>query len=140
MRSMLAVSVVLSSLVLITGCGGGGDDDSDEGPLMRPGENCMACHAFTVAGTVYPSASSAAGAGIAGVSVIVTDANGQETTLTTNTAGNFYTSARLAVPLRAVRLVRAGVTTAMGGAPGGACSTCHAQPPSGGAAGRVFAN
>lgn len=140
MRLMPAVSVALSSLVLIAGCGGGDDDDSSEGPLMRPGENCMACHAFTVAGTVYPSASSAAGSGISGVSVIVTDANGQDTTLTTNAAGNFYTSARLAVPLRAVRLVRSGVTTAMGGAPGGACSTCHAQPPSGGAPGRVFAN
>ena len=33
----------------------------DEGPLMRPGENCLSCHnrggtSFTVAGTVFPSA------------------------------------------------------------------------------------
>ncbi|MDH4062404.1 MAG: hypothetical protein OEU94_16470 [Aquincola sp.] len=139
MGSTPTISMILLSLLLIAGCGGG-DDESDEGPLMRPGENCMACHAFTVAGTAYPSASSPASAGIAGVSVIVTDANGQETTLTTNAAGNFYTSATLAMPLRAVRLVRAGVTTAMGGAPNGACASCHTQPPSGGAPGRVFAN
>jgi hypothetical protein len=121
---------------LLAACGGGGSNNAE----MRPGENCLACHSFSVAGTVFPTATSAANAGLDGVSVIITDANGAETTLTTNAVGNFYTGAALAQPLRSVRVVHGGATAAMVGTPTGACSTCHALPPSSGAPGRVYVN
>ncbi|MEI8030110.1 MAG: hypothetical protein WCH35_10075 [Comamonadaceae bacterium] len=127
--------------LLLSACGGG-----DEGnALMRPGEDCLAagCHSagsehqFTLAGTVFPSATAVASAGLANVTVVVQDAVGNVTTLTTNAAGNFFTNAGLALPLASVYLVRNGQRTDMGGAPRGACASCHILGSSRGA---VFAN
>lgn len=115
---------------LLSACGGGDDDGN---ALMKPGQDCLAagCHSpgsqrqFSVAGTVFPSAGSAASAGLAGVSVVVKDANGTEATLTTNAAGNFFSAAAMAFPLASVYLVRNGKRSNMGGAPQGACASCH---------------
>ena len=113
---------------------------------MRPGENCLGCHdgkhgeapAFTVAGTVFDSASSPADAGAANVTVIITDANSAELRLTTNAAGNFYTSKTLALPLKQVALERGANTAQMiSPPPNGGCSGCHNNPPASGAPGRI---
>jgi phosphatidate phosphatase APP1 len=92
-----------------------------------------------VAGTVFPNATAPASAGIAGVSVVVTDANNTKITLTSNVAGNFYTRQSLALPLQSVYLVRNGTRTEMGSAPNGSCasSACHKL---GSSLGAVYAN
>jgi hypothetical protein len=139
---------VLCAFSVLAGCGGHEDDDDDGGPLMRPGENCQSCHApggrarssFTVAGTVFPSATSGSQSGISGVTVLVVDANGSQLTLQSNASGNFYTSSALALPLRSASVVVNGHRRDMGAQPDGACASCHALPPSSGATGRVFAN
>lgn len=119
--------ILLMPLALLTACGGGEDH---EGATMRPGENCLAsgCHSgqFSVAGTVFATPNATASEGLANVTVLVTDANGVVDTLTSNAAGNFYSRAALALPLRSVAVVRDGVRTPMAGRPDGACASCHA--------------
>jgi hypothetical protein len=135
--------------------GSSGDTESDSefgfetGALMRPGEDCDFCHRagsqyataprWSLAGTVYPRADSAAGEGIAGVKVSITDEAGQELlSLTTNAAGNFYTAAPL--PDRyLVALEYQGQRIEMPCAPpSGGCAKCHRRPPNGFAPGRLF--
>jgi hypothetical protein len=87
------------------------------GPLMRPGQDCLACHQgglaprYTVAGT-WPAA---------GASVELRDAQNRLVTLTTNEVGNFYTAEALAFPLTATvdgSLMEDPV-------PHGDCNRCH---------------
>jgi hypothetical protein len=129
---------------LFAACGAASDE---EGPLMRPGENCLSCHdgtqheaeRYTVAGTVFGSATAATAAGVSGVTVIITDANHAEARLTTNAAGNFYTSQVFAAPYT-VAVERSGTRFTMAAAPSsGGCASCHSTPPTGGAPGRVYA-
>jgi len=136
----LALAILAGGLA----CGGEGDDTNNA--FMAPGQNCMACHKaggsaqeapFSVAGTVFASATADPGTGLAGVSVILTDANDVETTLVSNAAGNFFTGAALALPLKKAVVLRNGQRTEMAGAPEGACNRCHTQPPTGGASGRI---
>jgi hypothetical protein len=142
MRKTLILMMVIL-MTQLTACGGGGDDDGNA--LMKPGEDCLAggCHGagsnkpFTVAGTVFAARGAAASAGLANVSVVVTDANGVSTALTTNAAGNFYTGAAMAQPLASVYVLRGTTRTNMGGAPQGACASCHAA---GSGLGYVYAN
>jgi hypothetical protein len=130
-----AVAAVAAAL-LLAACGEG----EDEGPTMRPGSDCLSCHApgseagrFTAAGTVFAGGSSTAG--VAGAVVTIDPATGPTLTLTTNSVGNFYTSAPLTPPL-AISVSHGGQTNAMqGGASGGACGRCHA--PAATAAARV---
>ena len=140
----------LFALVCIASClaCGGHDDDDKNNELMAPGQNCMACHtpggsageaSFSVAGTVFGSATADTGSGLAGVSVVITDANQVDTTLTTNAAGNFFSRAPLALPLKKAAVVRNGQRTEMSSAPDGACNHCHNQPPAGNAPGRIHA-
>jgi hypothetical protein len=107
---------------------------------MSPGSNCMSCHdgsqatKFTVAGTVYGSATAGATAGVAGATVVITDANFVDTTLTTNSVGNFFTAKTIATPFT----VRVG-TLMMGSALSqGGCAACHTVPGLNAAPGRVF--
>ncbi len=143
-------TVLLLATITLLGafaCGGHDDDDKNN-ELMAPGQNCLSCHVsggaagdvpFTLAGTVFASASADTGSGLAGITVIVTDANQVETTLITNAAGNFFTRAALALPLKKAAVVRRGVRTDMGGVPEGGCNRCHTLPAAGGAGGRIYA-
>ena len=123
----------------------------DNGPLMRPGEDCMACHGesggslppgerrrhakdWTVAGTVFDQANPAAG--IEGAEIAITDANGFHFTLTSNEAGNFYVRNDVTLPLNAC--VSRNGTTVCQQSPvtSGSCNSCHGlavlgapQPP-----------
>ncbi len=128
----------LATLLLVSALACGGHDDDDKNnELMAPGQNCMACHGFTVAGTVFGTANADSGSGLAGVTVIITDANQVDTTLITNGAGNFFSGAALALPLKKAAVVRNGTRTEMGGVPAGDCNRCHTLPATGGAAGRI---
>jgi hypothetical protein len=130
----------LFGLVFVTAFGGltaacGGEDT---GPEMRPGENCLSHHAFSAAGTVFKSAASATSDGLAGAIVTIKDANAKQLSLTSNAVGNFYTLEPLAFPL-AIEVAAGGAVQKMRAAPNGGCNGCHAQPPAGGAPGRIHA-
>ena len=137
----MKILAVLAVIGLVSGLACGGHDDDDKNnALMAPGQNCRSCHgSFTVAGTVFGSATADTGSGLAGITVIITDANQVDTTLTTNAAGNFFTQNALALPLKKAAVVRNGQRTEMNGVPEGACNRCHTQPPVAGAGGRIFA-
>jgi len=146
---MRVLSLALAGLAL-TAC------TPSNGPLMRPGDDCLRCHGgspggrggqseeedatpWSLAGTVYPTLDSNADAGIEGVDVHVTDATGFSFHLHTNLAGNFYSAERVAFPLQ-VCVSRSGAQRCMeGAAPHGACNLCHGLPPLEGAEGRIAA-
>jgi len=115
-------------------CGG-------EGGTMLPGSQCISCHSpgnygedgnafWSAAGTAFTDW---AGSGkVQDLTVRITDSTGTTTTLTTNSAGNFWTTNAMTPPLTAeveangtVRAMVATVTT-------GECNSCH---KCGGAAG-----
>jgi len=125
----------------------------ENGPLMRPGDDCLRCHGgssgggaehratpWSFAGTVYADASAAANAGIEGVDIQVNDANGFAFTVHSNLVGNFYSAESVAFPMT-VCVSRNGArpTCMEAAAPHGACNLCHAVPPLDGAEGRIFA-
>jgi hypothetical protein len=116
---------------------------------MYPGQACNACHApqndppiFFAAGTVYPTANEPDSClGQSGVTVIITDKNGQKATLTTNASGNFACDqqcAGFATPYTA-ELVYKGLHRHMSAAQtNGDCNSCHGAPPSMNAPGRLM--
>lgn len=115
---------------------------------MRPGGACITCHtmrggpAYTVAGTVYPTAhepNDCNGTNNAAMTVIVTDKNGVITNIPVNTAGNFFSRAAVAPPFF-VKVSNGTKTRAMAGAlTAGDCNTCHTLAGVNGAPGRVMA-
>ena len=114
MRTLL----LLSALTLLA-CG------EDHGPNMRPGENCKSCHGnFTIAGTVFPSAQAQASEGISGVTVTVVDSAQNTLTMTSNSAGNFFTGDSVTWPA-SITLTLGTRTANMPSAPSGACASCH---------------
>ncbi len=91
---------LLLALTSALACGNTPEDDArdalgdtdhryggEAGPLHRPGQPCLLCHGFQLAGTVYRFADDRAGVG--GASVHVTDALDRSFTATTNSSGNF---------------------------------------------------
>ena len=110
---------------------------------MNPGESCITCHdngsgpTFHLAGTVMGAIHDPDDCnGISGVTVHVTDADGVVTDLSTNSAGNFYTSDRVKMPYT-LALEYNGITRRMEGAQQtGDCASCHSQDGAEGAPGR----
>lgn len=130
---------------LVSSCG----HDDDENEFMAPGENCLSCHGsggkaahdakFTLAGTVFPALDSATSAGLDGVAIQVVDSADKTISLTSNRVGNFFTSEDIAFPLKSVKVSKDGKEHAMGTqVSSGACSSCHTQPATGGAPGRLY--
>lgn len=130
-----------------------GDDplaclDVPNGPLMRPGENCLRCHSegtdtgapvWSLGGTVFPSPDADRCDGVEGAVVRVMDeAKNPIVELTTSAAGNFWTAVPLPENFR-VAVVYEGRTIEMPvSPPAGSCNACHSQPPIGGAPGRIY--
>ena len=99
---------------------------------MLPGSDCLACHSpggddeadrFSVGGTVFSDLDG--GSLSQGVIVRVTDANGEVVEMTTNSAGNFYSSRDLEPPMTAEvevggRVERMATEISYGG-----CASCH---------------
>jgi len=122
--------------------------------LMHPGAACRDCHvvgglglfSLDVGGTVYPTAHEPIdcnGVGVAGVTLVVTDAKGKVTSLDVNSAGNFWHSdllgvAPLAKPFK-VKVVYAGKEREMV-APltDGDCNKCHSVTGTNSAPGRIL--
>ncbi len=162
----IGVAVILAGL-LLGACGEGGEGGNEpdrtppakctsgaswkgeEGPLMQPGGDCIGCHAsgegpkYDIAGTVMGALDDDLNCnGPSGVQVEITDANNQVITLTTNAAGNFFHEANgstLAFPIKA-KVIKDGKENAMSAAQAtGACNSCHGNPPTAGAPGRILA-
>lgn len=145
----LPLAPPLALALALAGVLGCGDDPTAPGPRMRPGADCGRCHSATstsprgptwsAAGTIYAAPKAEAFAGLRGVTVRLTDAQGRVAETVTNDVGNFYFAEELEPPF-AVLLERDGVETAMPiPAASGYCAACHtAERPLGGAPGRVF--
>lgn len=125
------------------------DKDS---PLMNPGRSCVACHAeendpthaplYSVAGTVMEDLHDDDDCrGSAGMSVILTGADGVEWVMTGNSAGNFWLEpdAVVALPFLA-RIVDADGNERIKQNPvaEGDCASCHTRDGAGGALGRLI--
>jgi hypothetical protein len=124
----------------------GGNEGSAD---MNPGMACVSCHAstggeapiFTIAGTVYPSFHEPDGcygaAGTSGVQVVITGADGKTLTLTPSGAGNFYSTAAVALPFQAKVLYMGRVGTMLEAQSTGDCNSCHTQNGTNLAPGRI---
>lgn len=121
---------------------------TEPGPTMRPGDNCLRCHnplgqaatrPWSAAGTVFPRLDADRNSGVPGVRVRIEDVDGGEvTTLVSNEAGNFYTDLPLPDPYF-VSLEHDGERIAMPCAPpAGSCNACHSPNPVGYAPGRIY--
>lgn len=122
----------------------------EESPLMHPGGTCITCHAqngegptFVIAGTVMAGSDDDTDCnGVDGVTVEITDANGAVTSLTTNSAGNFYLEAKdgtIAMPYTA-KVKKGGKERAMTAMQSdGECGSCHTAEGANGAPGRILA-
>lgn len=125
----------------------GGDRES---PLMHPGVACIECHSsrgegpsFAAAGTVYTEVDEPDDCnGIDAVTVVITDADGVETALETNAAGNFMARSGVvsfAFPITA-KVVMNGLERQMASAVStGDCNSCHTPEGENGAPGRIYA-
>lgn len=139
----------LAGGLFLAACGKIGDDDDDGNEFMRPGENCLSCHGsggkaakdaqFTLAGTIFSSATAGTDQGLDGVKIDITDSAGKSVSLTSNRVGNFFTSQAVTFPLKSVKVSKNGKEASMGSqVSSGGCASCHSQPSSGGAPGRLY--
>ena len=121
----------------------GGDEES---PLMHPGTDCIACHEDEGEGPLYAVAGTVMGDladpddcyGVEGVTVRITDADAVVHELTTNAAGNFFSTAAVPGPFT-VELELDGATSVMvTPQTDGACGACHTQEGLDLAPGRVL--
>jgi hypothetical protein len=124
------------------------DKDS---PLMNPGRSCVGCHAdlndpvhaplYTVGGTVMQAPHEDDDCrGSAGMSVILTDAEGTEWNMTGNSAGNFWLDADVVVVMPyTARIIDAGGNERIKQSPvsEGDCASCHTRDGANGASGRL---
>ena len=126
-------------------CSSGQYSTATEGPSMKPGQACIACHTangqrtWSAMGTVFPSLHEPNDCeGSNGVIVELTGANGQVVTGTTNRAGNFLFNATSLTKPWSVKVKANGLERAMGGTiTTGDCNSCHTQVGSSGAPGRI---
>src|SRR5262249_35465354 len=112
--------------------------------LMMPGSACRSCHAlgksasgksWDVSGTVYPTAhetDDCNGTNGSGATVVITDANGQTTTLPVNSVGNFYHNDLadffpLPKPLHVKVVYGANQRVMVGAVTDGDCNSCHTE-------------
>lgn len=139
MRSCQLVVAAAGAALLLAACG-----IPAAGPGMEPGADCMSCHsggiapAWTASGTLFTDPASAADGGLEGAQVIITDNGGRELTLTTNSAGNFYTAESLAFPIHVQAQFGAHRMAMSSTSQSGSCNSCHAAPGLLGAPGRLF--
>jgi hypothetical protein len=125
----------------------GGSDGSGS---MDPGKACISCHAstggeaprFAIAGTLYPTAHEpdlcyGVNGTTDGAKVVITDANGTVTSITPNSAGNFYSSATVVTPYRAKVTYMGRERDMAATQTSGDCNSCHTQSGTMSAPGRI---
>lgn len=124
----------------------GGDEGSAD---MNPGMACVACHltttgqapVFTIAGTIYPTGHEPDGCfganGSTGAQVVITGADGNTLTLAPSAAGNFYSTAAVALPFQAKVLSMGRERAMLETQSTGDCNSCHTQSGANLAPGRI---
>lgn len=122
----------------------GGDRES---PMMHPGRDCVACHSqrgeatsLNLAGTVFDVQNEKDDCfGVADVTIEITGADGQVTSLTSNDAGNFSRHVQVAMPYTA-KLVYEGRERVMATPQSSlSCNSCHGAVGTNNAPGRILA-
>jgi hypothetical protein len=130
----LATPIVAALLLALAACGGGGGASTPTGPgnpaqaSHNAGRNCLQCHGFTLAGTVYRTD----GSTHPGAQVRITtqpDGGGDVVlSLTADASGNFHTNQAVSWG----QGLYADVTGTSGSrqsmetpVTGGACNSCH---------------
>jgi hypothetical protein len=111
------------------------------GATMQPGTTCVVgCHTnYTIAGTVYPTLHEPMNCyGKSGVQVVITPATGEVITMTTNTAGNFYSTMKIAMPFSAKLVVNGVERPMMATQTSGDCNSCHTPNGANLAPGRIM--
>jgi hypothetical protein len=117
------------------------------GPLHRPGQPCVVCHAaggdaeaYTVAGTIYRDNLSLVA--LADVDVVLVDGRNQTFTAQTNCAGNFYVRPAQFTPTPPLWVsLRLGTDVVDMESPiqrEWSCAGCHSDPAAPASAGPVF--
>jgi hypothetical protein len=113
---------------------------------MHPGGACITCHdqnnapAFSIAGTVYPTAhepDDCNGGGTAGAQIVITDAKGVVTKIAVNSVGNFYSQSNIALPFRAKVVVGTKERAMVATQKSGDCNSCHTEKGDSSAPGRI---
>ena len=114
-------------------------------PTMNPGDDCLSCHQrddnrrrFTIGGTVFFALDSLVDEGLEAAEIHVTDKNGKQLTLRSNSVGNFYTAEDVAFPLALELQFHNRRIVMQTPADSGACNTCHSAEPQNDAPGRLF--
>jgi hypothetical protein len=129
-----------------------GDTGSDR---MQPGSSCGTCHVlggsaskktWDISGTVYKTAhepNDCDGTSATGVTVVITDVNGAQTSLPVNAAGNFYHAdlfgfGKIPTPYKA-KVVAGGKERVMvTPQTDGNCNSCHTESGTKSAPGRIM--
>jgi len=121
MRPRLLLAAV-SAAALLAACGRDSSSACNDsgGASMCPGDDCLSCHGFKAAGTVY-----AGTAPVGSATVTLVDRNGVAVTKSTNSAGNFYTTSALTYPLQRVTIDKGADTVEMLDVASGHCNDCH---------------
>lgn len=116
--------VPIAAALLLAACGKDSNACGDSGgSTMCPGDDCLSCHGFKAAGTVFAGVTSTTP--VSGATVTIVPASGSTVTATTNSAGNFYTSSALAYPLQSVTVHKGADTMQMIDVASGGCNGCH---------------
>jgi hypothetical protein len=93
------------------------------------GAACAGCHdgttatLWTASGTLYDTVAGANA--IAGATIVLTDANGQQVSIVTSSNGNFYTQSALALPVSARASGCPNDVAMVSKASSGDCNSCH---------------
>ena len=121
-------------------CTSGRKWTTGNGPTMSPGDICLGCHGFTIAGTVYPTIHETGLCyGInGGAQVVITPACGTPITLDVNSAGNFYYMGAVRAPFTAKVVVGGRERVMLLPQTFGDCNSCHTQDGLQGAPGRII--
>jgi hypothetical protein len=135
-RTLAAGALVMGMALSVLACGGSSSSSptTPSGTTSgtgshNAGKNCLSCHSFTAAGTVYKSDGTTA---YPGAVIRLTTASGGGGTLvaalTADPSGNVYTNASInfGTGLYVTATGTGGATTPMGPAiTSGACNNCH---------------
>ena len=159
LRSASIFAAIAPALLALVACSSSADNaapnncstnktwsSGDQGsPSMHPGGNCIECHSsgegphFSIAGTVMNDSKDDTNCdGVSGVTIALKGSDGQTVTLTSNGAGNFYSSNAVATPYT-VTLTYNGKTRQMTAAQTDMnCANCHTAEGANGAPGRIL--
>jgi hypothetical protein len=91
--------------------------------MHNPGKPCLNCHAFTLAGTLYTSATGSTGR--SGATITIRDSAGKTFEVVTQQNGNFYLGGLIKFPVLVAASSCPSVKQMPSAAMNGNCNACH---------------